>query len=108
MVRPMASSELPDGRMIRVPDVEGAAPGGTLGADVDLDGVLLEDAEYQGLVAEGTVARSILRGVDLSESKLDPVTFTDVLLRNVDLSNASLQQVVARRVEVSDCRAIGV
>ena len=69
---------------------------------------LLEGGEYAGLVAEGAIDGSVLSNVDLSGSKLGPLTLTDVVLRQVDLSNASLQQVVARRVEWQTCRAIGV
>jgi uncharacterized protein YjbI with pentapeptide repeats len=104
----MTSRELADGRRIRVPDVARAGSVGTLAAELEVDGATVEGGDYGGLVAEGNIAGSVLRDVDLSGAKIGPVTLVDVVGRNVDLSNASLQQVVARRLELTDCRAIGV
>jgi uncharacterized protein YjbI with pentapeptide repeats len=46
--------------------------------------------------------------VDLSGSCLGPVTLADTVFEDVDLSNASVQRVTVRRVELLRCRAIGL
>jgi uncharacterized protein YjbI with pentapeptide repeats len=90
-----------------LPDVSPTKPA-ILEADLDLDDVLVDGGDYTGLVADGTIAASIIQGVDLSRAKLSPLILSNVSLRQVDLSNASLQRLVARRTEWRTCRAIGL
>jgi uncharacterized protein YjbI with pentapeptide repeats len=92
---------------IQLPDVSPTTPA-LLEAELDLNDVLVDGGDYTGLVADGTIAASIVRGVDLSGAKLGPLTLSNVSLRQVDLSNASLQRLVARRTEWRTCRAIGL
>ena len=56
----------------------------------------------------GSMAESVLDGVDLSGARLGPLMLTDVVLTQVDLSGAVLHEVTARRVELVRCRAMGV
>jgi uncharacterized protein YjbI with pentapeptide repeats len=79
-----------------------------LEAELDLDDVLVDGGDYTGLVADGTIAESVIQGVDLSRAKLGPLILSKVVLRQVDLSNASLQQLVMRRTEWRTCRGIGL
>lgn len=54
------------------------------------------------------MAHSVVRRVDLSGSRLGPVRLTDTACEDVDLSNALVQQLTVRRVELLRCRAIGL
>jgi uncharacterized protein YjbI with pentapeptide repeats len=83
--------DLGGGRKINLPDVDDLAP-----------------ASLGDLQDEGTIETALLTDVDLSEAKLGPLTMSNVMLRQVDLSNTSLQQLVARRTEWRSCRAIGM
>ena len=65
--------------------------------EFEIDSETVEGGEYQGAVGEGRIEDSVLRNVDLAEAKLGPLTLVGSELRGVDVSNASLQQVVARR-----------
>ena len=56
----------------------------------------------------GSLDESVLTGVDLSGATLHPLTMTDVLLEQTELSNAVLREVIARRCEIVRCRAIGL
>lgn len=67
-----------------------------------VDGTDLADVD-----GEGEVERSILSAVDLSGSRLRPLTLADVELSGADVSNALWSQTIARRVEVVSCRATG-
>jgi uncharacterized protein YjbI with pentapeptide repeats len=92
---------------LQLPDVSPTTPA-ILEAELDLDDALVDGGDYTGLVADGTIAASIIQGVDLSRAKLGPLTLSNVSLRQVDLSNASLQRLTARRTEWRTCRAIGL
>jgi uncharacterized protein YjbI with pentapeptide repeats len=103
--------ELTAKRFINLPDVDADNPpetAGTLEADLDLESVLVDGGDYTGLVAEGTIAGSVVRHADLSTVRWDPLTLVDTLLQQVDLSNAVWQRVTARRAELRTCRAIGL
>lgn len=107
----MAVRELAGGRAIHGPNVdmdEVTAADGGFDSEFEMASVLLDGGEFAGAVGDGTIEGSVLRQVDLSEVKLGPLTMVDVVLRGVELSNASLQQVVVRRVELQACRAIGL
>jgi uncharacterized protein YjbI with pentapeptide repeats len=80
----------------------------TLDTELDLDEVLVDGGDYTGLVAEGTIAGSVIRNADLSAAKLGPLTLSNVELHQVDLSNASLQRLTVRRSQWRTCRAIGL
>ena len=56
----------------------------------------------------GSLAESVLTGVDLSGATLHPLTMTDVLLEQTELSNAVLREVIVRRCEIVRCRAVGL
>lgn len=49
-----------------------------------------------------------LDGVDLAESRRDPLTVADSVLRRCDLSAAVWQRVTLRQTELLDCRALGL
>jgi uncharacterized protein YjbI with pentapeptide repeats len=64
--------------------------------------------EVLELLAEGNVEDAVLEHVDLTGTKLGPLELVGVTVRDTDLSNSSLQQLVARRVTFQTCRAIGL
>lgn len=64
--------------------------------------------DQAGISGEGALRRCLLNGVDLSGSILRGLDLLDVRLENVDLSNAGLHANTARRVEMLNCRAIGL
>jgi uncharacterized protein YjbI with pentapeptide repeats len=103
--------ELTDGRSIQRPSIDRddlrVAILGFKG-EFDHEYSLVEAGEQAGVTGEGSVAHSVVRRVDLSGCYLDPVTLADTSLEDVDLSNASVQRVIARRVEMLRCRAIGL
>lgn len=76
--------------------------------EFDLEYSLVDAGEQAGVTGEGSIAHSVVCRVDLSGSRLGPVTLTDTTLEDVDLSNASVQRVTARRVEMLRCRGIGL
>ena len=107
----MEFRELTEGRLIQRPSIDrddlSVETSGFKG-DFDLEYSLVEAGEQAGVTGEGSVAHSVVRHVDLSGSRLDPVTLVDTAFEDVDLSNASVQRATARRVEMLRCRAIGL
>ena len=83
----MPTRDLGGGRLINLPAVD------------DLTPTSLDD-----LLDEGTIDEALVTGADLAGAKLGPLTLSNVILRQVNLSNASLQQVVARRTEWQSCQ----
>jgi uncharacterized protein YjbI with pentapeptide repeats len=63
--------------------------------------------EHAGLRGSGEVAESLLDGASMADSRLDPLTLTDVRIRRGDLSNAVWEHLTARRVAVEGCRSVG-
>jgi uncharacterized protein YjbI with pentapeptide repeats len=105
----MRMREVAGDRSMRVPGVEEAElRPASLSEEFEIESGLVDGGDYAGLHAEGTVETSVIQHVDLSGAKLGPLTLADVIVRDVELSNASLQQVVARRVEWRTCRGIGL
>ncbi|MGH3888128.1 MAG: pentapeptide repeat-containing protein, partial [Pseudonocardiaceae bacterium] len=107
----MKFRELTEGRSIQRPSIDrddlSGEPAGFKG-EFDLEYSLVDTGEQAGVTGEGSVAHSVVRRVDLSGSRLGPVTLTDTALEDVDLSNASVQRAATRRVEMLRCRTIGL
>jgi uncharacterized protein YjbI with pentapeptide repeats len=107
----MELRELTEGRSIQRPSLDRDELNAELvgfKGEFDLEYSIVDAVEQAGVTGEGSVAHSVVRRVDLSRSHLGPVTLTDTTLEDVDLSNASVQLVTARRVEMLRCRAIGL
>ncbi|HVQ98818.1 MAG TPA: hypothetical protein VMS16_08455 [Mycobacterium sp.] len=107
----MEFRELTEGRSIQRPSIDRddlSAESASFKGEFDLEYSLVDAGEQAGVTGEGSVAHSVVRRVDLSGSCLGPVTLTDTALEDVDLSNASVQRVTARRVDMLRCRAIGL
>ncbi|MGH3707533.1 MAG: pentapeptide repeat-containing protein [Pseudonocardiaceae bacterium] len=107
----MEFRELAEGRSIQRPSIDrddlSMEPAGFKG-EFDLEYSLVDSGEQAGVTGEGSVTHSVVRRVDLSGSRLGPVTLADTAFEDVDLSNASIQRVTACRVEMLRCRAIGL
>ncbi len=80
----------------------------------DLDGefehelVRFDGGDQASVHGSGSLAESVLDGVDLSGATLHPLTMTDVLLEQSELSTAVLRVVIVRRAELIRCRAVGL
>jgi uncharacterized protein YjbI with pentapeptide repeats len=59
-------------------------------------------------LAEDMAVGIALDGADLAETRRDPLTLVDSVLRRCDLSAAVWQGVTVRQVELLDCRALGL
>ncbi|HEY0636410.1 MAG TPA: pentapeptide repeat-containing protein [Pseudonocardiaceae bacterium] len=64
--------------------------------------------EHTGLDGEGTLSECEVVGADLTGTTLRPLTMRDVRWRRTELSNAVLRNVIAARVEIAECRAVGL
>ncbi|MFC3453468.1 pentapeptide repeat-containing protein [Amycolatopsis speibonae] len=74
----------------------------------DLDSVHLDGGDQGGVRGGGEIVRSLVSEVSLANARLDRLTLSDVILEGVDLSNAAIRELSARRVEILRCRAIGL
>jgi len=76
--------------------------------DFELVTVRVEQGDQSGVTGEGSISLSLVSDVDLSESRLAPLELSDVRFEEVNLANAILADVTARRVEFLRCQAIGL
>jgi uncharacterized protein YjbI with pentapeptide repeats len=89
----MPIRELSNGRSINLPDLETSLEHGS-----DLEACINDD----------TISDTLIHDADIAGLKLGPLTLSNVVLRQVDLSNASLQRLVVRRGLWRTCRAMGL
>jgi uncharacterized protein YjbI with pentapeptide repeats len=66
------------------------------------------DTEPADALPEDMAVGIALDRADLAETRREPLTVIDSVLRRCDLSAAVWQQVTLRQVEVLDCRALGL
>ncbi|MFJ8911521.1 pentapeptide repeat-containing protein [Amycolatopsis sp. NPDC102389] len=100
-----------DGIKVRRPSVERddlESEPAVFNGDFDFDSVQLDGGEQDGARGGGEIARSLVSDVSLANARLDRLTLSDVVLEGVDLSNAAIRELSARRVEILRCRAIGL
>jgi uncharacterized protein YjbI with pentapeptide repeats len=76
--------------------------------EFDFESALLIDGDQEGVTGEGSVSSTLVKSVDLSKSRLAPLSLSDVRFDDVNLSNAVLSETTARRVEFQRCQAIGL
>lgn len=79
-----------------------------LRGEFELNTVRMTGDEQPGIRGEGEITRSVLDGVDLSETRLSPLVLFDTELRRVSLVNAKWSEVTAHRVELFSCQAVGI
>ncbi|UUV30982.1 pentapeptide repeat-containing protein [Amycolatopsis roodepoortensis] len=100
-----------DGIKVRRPSVERddlESEPAVFRGDFDFDSVRLDGGDQSGVRGGGEIARSVVSDVSLANSRLDRLTLSDVTFEGVDLSNAAIRELSARRVEILRCRAIGL
>ncbi|MFK0247861.1 pentapeptide repeat-containing protein [Amycolatopsis azurea] len=105
-----------DGVKVRRPSVERedlAVEPAVFDGDFDFDAVHLDGGDQDGgdqdgVRGGGEIVRSLVSEVSLANARLDRLTLSDVVLEGVDLSNAAIRELSARRVEILRCRAIGL
>lgn len=79
-----------------------------LDGEFELVGARVRGGGQPGVTGFGDITRSAFHGVDLSDSELGaPLRLTDVELHDVSLNNARWREIVARRVEIVECQALG-
>ncbi len=100
-----------DGVRVRRPSVERdelASERAVFDGDFDFDTVHLDGGEQDGVRGDGEIVRSLVSEVNLANARLGRLTLSDVILEGVDLSNAAIRELTARRVEILRSRAIGL
>ncbi|OXM47274.1 hypothetical protein CFP71_35650 [Amycolatopsis thailandensis] len=100
-----------DGIKVRRPSVgrdDLTAEPAVFGGYFDFDSVHLDGGEQDDVRGGGEIVRSLVSEVSLANARLDRLTLSDVVLEGVDLSNAAIRELSARRVEILRCRAIGL
>lgn len=103
--------ELGNGRSVQRPtfDPEGLTDEAfTFKGKFEGDDILVGTGEFPEVKGEGTLARSLIRSVDLSGTRFSPLELSDVRFEDTDLSSASWQGVKARRTEIVRSRAMGL
>ncbi|MEV6908556.1 pentapeptide repeat-containing protein [Amycolatopsis sp. NPDC051071] len=76
--------------------------------DFDFDSVHLDGGDQSEARGGGEIARSVVSDVGMANARLDRLALSDVIVEGVDLSNAAIRELTARRVEILRCRAIGL
>jgi hypothetical protein len=102
--------DLGENRLVQRPTIEYdelREPGPSLKGELDISAIRYEGGDYAGVTGEGDIRRSVLARVDLSASRWEPLTLTDVELTGADVSNAIWSRTMVRRVEIVSCRATG-
>ncbi|HEY9476625.1 MAG TPA: pentapeptide repeat-containing protein [Mycobacteriales bacterium] len=79
-----------------------------VGDELDLLGARVVGGDAAEAHGEGEIRRCRLESVNLSQSRFHPLTLIDVSLHQVELSNAQWHSLTARRVELTDARAVGL
>ncbi|RSM57360.1 pentapeptide repeat-containing protein [Amycolatopsis sp. WAC 01376] len=100
-----------DGIKVRRPSVERdglESEPAVFRGDFDFDSVHLDGGDQGGVRGGGGIAHSLVSDVSLANARLDRLALSDVILEGVDLSNAAIRELTARRVEILRCRAIGL
>ncbi|WHT20239.1 pentapeptide repeat-containing protein [Crossiella sp. CA-258035] len=68
----------------------------------------LHGGDQSNVTGEGSLTRTVVEEVSLNGAHLAPLEMTDVRCRGLDLSNGTLGEVTAQRVEWRQCQAIGL
>lgn len=76
--------------------------------EFDLESAHIDDGDQSGVTGEGSIVASLVSSVDLSGSRLSPLSLSDVRFDGVNLSNAAFTATTARRVDLLQCQAIGL
>lgn len=106
----MEFRELSEDRRIQEPSIEAedlTPLRAGLKGEFAFEEVALGEGEYPGTTGEGRAVRSVLDGMDVSESVVEPLELADVRLSGCMLSNARWSEVDARRVEVMKSQLVG-
>lgn len=107
----MEFRDLGGGRSVRRPAFdrdELAVEPALFDGDFEYESVRFDGGAATEVRGAGSLSECLVAGVDLTGTRLQPLTLTDVELERVELSGAILQDVTARRVELLRCRAMGL
>lgn len=107
----MEVRELGEGRRLRRPSIDDSVltvGGADLAGEFEHEQVHFDHGDQTEVHGRGSLTESVLENVDLSGATLHPLTLDDVRMERTELSNAVLREVVARRVELVRCRAVGL
>jgi uncharacterized protein YjbI with pentapeptide repeats len=107
----MRFRDISEGRVIATPSVDedGLEHGECSFQDeFDVEGLHVTGGDSTGANGYGSIDESVVSDVDLTGATLWPITISDSRLKDVDLSNSSIQEANLRRVEWLQLRAIGL
>jgi uncharacterized protein YjbI with pentapeptide repeats len=62
---------------------------------------------HAGETGRGEITQALVEAADLSDTRFEPLSLTDVAIRRGDLSNAVWSGASVRRAEITGCRAVG-
>lgn len=107
----MKFREIDEDRSVRSPDIETErleALDEELDHDFEIGERLLDGVDWSEGVGDGVLESSAVRNSDLSGVALSPLEIVDTGIDHSVLSNARLEQVTARRLEITDCQLVGL
>lgn len=80
----------------------------TLDGEFEYDAIRITGTATAHPAGSGRLSRVLAERFDLGRARLEPLELVDARLTDVELSNATLRRVLARRVELLDCRGTGL
>jgi uncharacterized protein YjbI with pentapeptide repeats len=90
-------------------DVEDLTPSAlSLAGRFAHDECLVEDIDQAGATGQGSLRHVLMSRSSLADTRFAELELLDVAFRQVAVSNASWEQVTARRVEMVACQAVGL
>ncbi|WP_414167228.1 pentapeptide repeat-containing protein [Streptoverticillium reticulum] len=106
----MEFRDLGDGRSLQRPSIDhdDLVPyTGAIKGELSVSMSCIDGTDATGAVVEGTVTRSVLDRVQLTNATVAPFRLDDTAVRGADLSNSRWRDVHLSRVELAGCRGIG-
>lgn len=79
-----------------------------LNGDFEYDAIHITGTTPAQPAGSGRLSRVLAERPDLGRARLEPLELVDARLTGAELSNAMLRRVLARRVELLDCRGVGL
>ncbi|WP_199034126.1 pentapeptide repeat-containing protein [Glycomyces salinus] len=107
----MKFRKIDEDRSMRSPDIEAErleALDEELDHDFEFGERLLDGVDWSEGIGDGVLESSLVRNSDFSGTVLSPLEIVDTGIDHSVLSNARLEQVTARRLEITDCQLVGL
>ncbi|GAB3994572.1 hypothetical protein GCM10029992_09450 [Glycomyces albus] len=107
----MKFRKIDEDRSMRSPNIETdrlEALDEELEHDFEFGERLLDGVDWSEGIGDGVLESSVVRNSDFSGTVLSPLEIVDTGIDRTVLSNARLEQVTARRLEITDCQLVGL